>query len=241
MYTVGTWRGDGHRRVALIRSPFTRGYRPALDAVWTPVSAIAVRNQSFIAVEAAATAESDNMRESRTEADIAKSSPTELGLVTDDERDTADGAPAHQRDDAADDVDYRAHPERYESGRGEEGVFTVQPYKSELLPLWGYADRETADKGGRAIYERFRQYERDGAFVGMDMARKYLKMGYTRAMRYAKYSGGQKYVDSEERDPVYWADPDKREAALVYRAWLRKVRDSDEYQRLKAQHREQHG
>lgn len=161
--------------------------------------------------------------------------------MTADQGDTADGDPAHRRDDAADDVDYRAHPERYEVGRGEEGVFKVQPYKSELLPLWGYADRETADEGGRAIYERFRQYERDGDFVGMDMARKYLQMGYTRAMRYAKYPGGRKYVDGEERDPVYWADPDKREAALIYQAWLRKARDNDEYQRLKAHHREQHG
>lgn len=97
--------------------------------------------------------------------------------MTDNERDTAGDDSAHRRDDAADNVDYRAHPERYEIGRGEEGVFKVQPYKSELLPLWGYANRETADEGGRTIYERFRQYERDDDFVGMDMARKYLQMG----------------------------------------------------------------
>ncbi len=31
----------------------------------------------------------------------------------------------------------------------------------------------------------------------MDMACKYLRMGYTRSMRYAKYPGGRKYVHSE--------------------------------------------
>ncbi|USZ73457.1 DUF4385 domain-containing protein [Natronosalvus halobius] len=126
-------------------------------------------------------------------------------------------------------------------GRGEEGVFKVQPYKAELLPLWGYADRETADEGGEAIYERFREYRRDGDVVGMDMARKYLQMGYTRAMRYARYPGGRKYVDGSEREPIHWADSDKREAALVYETWLKLVTDDSEYQRLKASHRDRYG
>src|SRR4051812_10627050 len=29
-------------------------------------------------------------------------------------------------------TDFRKHPERYEVGRGERGVLTAQPYKSEL-------------------------------------------------------------------------------------------------------------
>lgn len=142
------------------------------------------------------------------------------------------------------DVDFRDHPERYDVGRGEEGVFKVEPYKSELLPLWGYADRGTADEAGEAIYERFREYREADEFVGMDVARKYLQMGYTRAMRYARYPGGRKYVDGEasdereERDPEHWADHDKREAALVYEVWWDLVEDDEQYQRAKADHRE---
>ena len=49
-------------------------------------------------------------------------------------------------DDPAYDIDFRAHPEEYEIGRGEEGVFKIQPYKDELLPLWGYTDRAAADE-----------------------------------------------------------------------------------------------
>lgn len=136
------------------------------------------------------------------------------------------------------DVDFRAHPEQYEVGRGEEGVFKVEPYKSELLDLWGYADRETADEGGNAIYAKYREYRENDDFPGMDMARKYLQMGYTRAMRYARYPGGQKYEDGEKHDPKEWADHDKREAALVYEVWWKKVEDDEEYQRAKEEHRE---
>ncbi|EMA46160.1 DUF4385 domain-containing protein [Halococcus saccharolyticus] len=141
-------------------------------------------------------------------------------------------------DDPEYDLDFRAHPEKYEIGRGEEGVFKIEPYKSELLPLWGYTDRETADESGEAIYERYLEYRAAGEFPGMDMARKYLQMGYTRSMRYARYPGGQKYADGEEREPEHWADHDKREAALVYEVWWNRVENDDEYQRLEAQHRE---
>ena len=144
-------------------------------------------------------------------------------------------------DDPEYEIDFRARPEEYEIGRGEEGVFKIQPYKDELLPLWGYTDRAAADESGEAIHERYREYRAAEEFPGMDMARKYLQMGYTRAMRYARYPGGQKYVDGSERDPEHWADHDKREAALVYEVWWQAVENDGEYQRLKDTHRKQHG
>ena len=143
-------------------------------------------------------------------------------------------------DDPEYEINFRARPEEYEIGRGEEGVFKVQPYKDDLLPLWGYTDRAAADESGEAIHERYREYRAAEEFPGMDMARKYLQMGYTRAMRYARYPGGQKYVDGEEREPERWADHDKREAALVYEAWREMVENDDEYQRMKNEHRKQH-
>ena len=142
-------------------------------------------------------------------------------------------------DDPEYDVDFRENPERYEIGRGEEGVFKVQPYKDELLELWGFADRSSADAGGEAIYEKYREYRAREEFVGMDMARKYLQMGYTRAMRYARYPGGQKYdEDGTEREPTFWADHDKREAALVYETWQERVESDEVYREMKAAQRE---
>lgn len=35
-------------------------------------------------------------------------------------------------------IDYRSHPERYKVARGEQGVLTVEPYKSEILPHWRF-------------------------------------------------------------------------------------------------------
>jgi len=139
------------------------------------------------------------------------------------------------------DVNFRAEPSRYRVERGEQGAFKTEPYKSELLPLWGYADRERADEAGERLYRCFEAYRRLGEFPGQDMARKYLQMGYTRAMRYARYPGGQKYVDGEERDPEHWADHDKREAALVFDRWLSLVEGDETYVETREQWRETRG
>lgn len=84
------------------------------------------------------------------------------------------------------DIDYRKHPELYVVGRGEEGVLTVEPYKSELLPLWRFKTVDAARTSAKAIEAKFEEYRAAGDVVGMDMARKYLMMGVTRSKRYEK-------------------------------------------------------
>ena len=44
----------------------------------------------------------------------------------------------------------------------------------------------------------FLRYKARGDFVGMDMARKFLQMGYTRSRRYANHKGGRKYAEDGE-------------------------------------------
>ena len=39
----------------------------------------------------------------------------------------------------------------------------------------------------------FESYKRKGDFIGMDMCRKFLEMGFTRARRYANHKDGNKY------------------------------------------------
>jgi hypothetical protein len=39
----------------------------------------------------------------------------------------------------------------------------------------------------------FEDYVKEKDFIGADMARKYLQMGFTRARRYANFKGGLKY------------------------------------------------
>ena len=128
-------------------------------------------------------------------------------------------------------VDLRKHPETYRIGRGEQGVFHAEPYKSELLPLWSFKDAEAARESAGAIYGRFLEYRDLGDFVGMDIARKYLQMGYTRARRYAKYRGGNKSKPLEEPDKV------KNQAAeIFYKKW-REAAEDKEYLKLKEGHR----
>ena len=128
-----------------------------------------------------------------------------------------------------DGVDLREHPEAYRIGRGEEGVFHAEPYKGELLPLWSFKTATAARRSSDAIYEKFLGYRAEGDFVGMDVARKYLQMGYTRSKRYANHKGGNK------SRPLTEPDPEKsRSAEIFYKAW-RKVAEDGEYLRLKGE------
>ena len=87
-------------------------------------------------------------------------------------------------------TDFRLHPELYRIGRGEQGVLLVEPYKSEILPHWRFKTVPEAKRSSAAIYRMFLGYLKQNEFVGADMARKFLQMGWTRARRYANHKSG---------------------------------------------------
>ena len=62
-----------------------------------------------------------------------------------------------------DGVDLRKHPEAYRIGRGEQGFFHAEPYKSELLPLWAYKNEEAA-RVGRSHLRPFPRVQGRGRF-----------------------------------------------------------------------------
>jgi len=84
-------------------------------------------------------------------------------------------------------IDFRQHPELYCVGKGEQGVLLVEPYKGEILPFWRFKTPEIARESSRKIYSLFLEYLDREDFVGADMARKFLQMGYTRSRRYANH------------------------------------------------------
>ncbi|GGD31325.1 hypothetical protein GCM10011513_31130 [Franconibacter daqui] len=137
-------------------------------------------------------------------------------------------------------TDFRKHPELYQVGRGEQGVLLVEPYKSEILPWWRYKDPESAQKSAEKIYALFEQYREKDDFVGMDMARKFIQMGYTRARRYANYKGGKKYDEKRELMPR-GNDPVKAAAAAVFKTWWDRIRADEDYLRRKKAHQEKWG
>lgn len=81
----------------------------------------------------------------------------------------------------------------YRVGKGEQSVLLCQPYKGEILPFWRFKTPNIAKESSVQIYRFFEEYLDREDFVGADMARKFLQMGFTRARRYANYKGGQKY------------------------------------------------
>ncbi|EBW3682318.1 DUF4385 domain-containing protein [Salmonella enterica subsp. enterica serovar Give] len=137
-------------------------------------------------------------------------------------------------------IDFRQQPELYQVGRGEQGVLLVEPYKSEILPFWPYKDETSAMKSAEQIYQLFEAYRQQDDFVGMDMARKFIQMGYTRARRYANYKGGKKYAEDGSLN-TRGNDPIKAAAATVFKSWWDKIRQDEDYLKRKRQHQARWG
>jgi Domain of unknown function (DUF4385) len=137
-------------------------------------------------------------------------------------------------------LDFRHHPELYRIGRGEQGVLLVEPYKSEILPLWKFKTPEIAARSAAAIYDLFLSYKEQDDFVGMDMARKFLQMGYTRSRRYANHKSGRKYgTDSKTILPREEDSVKAASAQIFYQKWQQVKSDLD-YLRLRDRHRKQY-
>jgi hypothetical protein len=140
-----------------------------------------------------------------------------------------------------DNIDFRKHPELYRIGKGEQGVLLVEPYKSEILPHWKFKTPEIAKKSANKIYRMFLEYKANDDFVGMDMARKFLQMGYTRSRRYANHKSGQKYKQGTKVVLAREEDPVKAESAKIFYEKWKKAREDREYLEFKKRHRELYG
>ena len=81
----------------------------------------------------------------------------------------------------------------YRIGRGEQGVLLVRPYTHDICPFWVFRTPELAVKSSNHIYGMYLDYRDQKDFIGMDMCRKFLEMGFTRARRYANHNTGRKY------------------------------------------------
>ena len=135
-----------------------------------------------------------------------------------------------------DSIDFRERPDLYRIGKGEQGVLLVEPYKSEILPHWRFKTPDIARDSADRIYELFLQYKANDDFVGMDMARKFLQMGFTRARRYANHKSGRKWSPGREEVLPRDVDPVKAEsAAIFYDVYVRAREDAD-YKRMKQTH-----
>jgi hypothetical protein len=138
-------------------------------------------------------------------------------------------------------LDLRAHPELYRVGKGEQGVLMVEPYKSELVPLWRFKTPEIAQQSSEQLYAMYQRYAALGDFVGMDMARKFIQMGYTRARRYANHPGGRKYDPTTGDELPRGNDPVKAAAARIFKQVWDRIRADDAYVAAREAHIERYG
>lgn len=129
----------------------------------------------------------------------------------------------------------------------------MEPYKSELLPYWRFRTPEIAKESAKQLLACFAHYKKDSDFIGMDMTRKFLQMGYTRSRRYANHASGKKYQGAvpyhkkgqsgAHGRTLLPRDPDlekAQSAAIFYQAW-QQVEKDQAYQDMKQQWKRWYG
>ena len=137
-------------------------------------------------------------------------------------------------------LDLRKQPELYRVGKGEQGVLLVEPYKSEILPHWRFKTPEIAEESSKKIYKLFLEYKKHKDFVGMDMARKFLQMGITRARRYANHKSGRKYKKGTKEVLPIEEDKVKAESAKIFSEKYYLAKNDEVYQALMKEHKEKY-
>ena len=134
-------------------------------------------------------------------------------------------------------IDYKKQPNKYSIGKGEQGVLLCEPYKSQILKYWRFETPIEAEKSSKIIYKMFKEYLKNNDFIGADMARKYLQMGFTRARRYANYKGGKKYKNKSKTKLFKKGsgDPEKIICSnYFYDKWI-KANNNTKYKKMKSE------
>ena len=136
---------------------------------------------------------------------------------------------------------FRPNDNRYRIGRGEQGVLLVRPYTDVICRHWRFKTLKEAKVSSQKIFDMYLDYRIQKDFVGMDMCRKFLEMGFTRARRYANHKDGKKYgkdgkVLPQEKD---WATSEKAQAAKVHKKFRDIVTHDPIYIKMRKQWREQ--
>jgi len=111
----------------------------------------------------------------------------------------------------------------YRIGRGEQGVLLVRPYTNLICAYWRFKTPYEAIISANKIHDMYLEYEVKKDFIGMDMCRKFLEMGFTRARRYANHNSGRKY---DSKGNVRPQEPDHATSIYAQSAGIfKKVRD----------------
>jgi len=126
---------------------------------------------------------------------------------------------------------FRPNDNRYRIGRGEQGVLLVRPYTDVICRHWRFKTLKEAKVSSQKIFDMYLDYRIQKDFVGMDMCRKFLEMGFTRARRYANDNDGKKNgkdgkILPQEKD---WATSEKAKSAKRFKEFRDLVTNDEFY------------
>ena len=135
---------------------------------------------------------------------------------------------------------FMPNDKRYRIGRGEQGVLLVRPYTNDICKYWRFKKPTEAAMSSMRILFLYHQYKDQEDFVGMDMCRKFLEMGFTRARRYANHKDGKKYdkngnIRPQEKD---WSTSDKEISARIFKTYRDRVTKDSKYISMRKMWRE---
>ena len=135
---------------------------------------------------------------------------------------------------------FKPNDKRYRIGRGEQGVLLVRPYTNDICKHWRFKTLDEAKESASTIFNLYLKYRKQKDFVGMDMCRKFLEMGFTRARRYANHKDGKKYnsdgtIKPQEKD---WATSDKAKSATIFKRYRDIVAKDSKYKAMRKHWRE---
>ena len=110
----------------------------------------------------------------------------------------------------------------------------------EVRKLYRIGRGEQGVKSAVQIYSMYADYRALNDFVGMDMCRKFLEMGFTRARRYANHKDGKKYdkkgnIRPQEKD---WATSEKAISARIFKTYRDRVTKDAKYISMRKMWRE---
>ena len=126
---------------------------------------------------------------------------------------------------------FRPNDIRYRIGRGEQGVLLVRPYTDVICRHWRFKTLKEARISSQKIFDMYLDYRIQKDFVGMDMCRKFLEMGFTRARRYANHKDGKKYDKDGKVLPQekYWKTSEKAKSAKRFKQFRDLVTQDEFY------------
>ena len=102
--------------------------------------------------------------------------------------------------------------------------------------MWRFKTPEEAQLSCNLIYIKFLEYIEQGDFVGADMAKKYLHMGFTRSRRYWNHSSGRKWTKENGEWEVLPFDRNEQrfmDSSLIFQKYWKMAREDIEYLEMK--------